>query len=199
MERRDIAGSRGAGDRFSRLFEDLEAQESGRAQHERFGEFSDLVAGEAADHSLTDRLAGAEGSRVGVTVAGAHFSGRLQRAAPAWISVSTEGGGDALISVAHVEELSVGTRAHAAPTETLSFASPLRAWREEGVPCAFAVVGVGGTRMIVGSLALVASDYIEVVEESRRQVAGRGGGAARGGLLVPLSRVAYVRPRGRVL
>lgn len=200
MGKRDDAGRADADDRFTRLFEDLEAQEAGRAQHERFGEFSDLVAGEAADHSLVNRLSGAMGLRIGVTVAGVRFAGRLQRAALAWITVATDGGGDVLISSAHVEELSIETRSHAAPMETLSFASPLRVWRDERIPCALAVAGgAGGVRMLVGTLALVAADYIEVAGASGRRIPGDGGGAPGGRLLVPLSRIAFVRPEGRVL
>ncbi|GAA4516052.1 hypothetical protein [Brevibacterium yomogidense] len=200
MERRDGVAHGSADDRFLRLFEDLEAQEAGRAQHERLGEFSDLVAGEAADHSLTERLAGSIGARAGVTVAGVRFAGRLQRVSLAWISVAVDGGGGVLIALAHVDELRVGSRAHAAPPESLSFASPLREWREARVPCAVAALGAaGGVRTLVGTLSLVAADYIEVEESSRREVARERGDAPAGRLLVPLSRVAFVRPEGRVL
>lgn len=200
MEKHEGAAHGSADDRFLRLFEDLEAQERGREQHERLGEYSDLVAGEAADHSLTDRIAGSVGARVGVTVAGVRFAGRLQRVSLTWISVAADGGGEVLIALAHVDELRVGSRAHAAPAESLSFASPLRAWREERMPCAVAVLGAaGGVRTLVGTLSLVASDYLEVEEASHRDITRERGGTPAGGLLVPLSRVAFVRPEGRVL
>lgn len=185
--------------RFLRLFEDLEAEAAGRALHERSGEFSDLVAGEAADHSLIERLAGSRGATIGLTAAGVRFAGRLQRVSSTWVVMVTDGGGEVLISLAYIDELMIGSRAHATPEESLSFASPLREWREEGQSCAIAVVGRGGeVRMLMGSLALVAADYVEVVEASEGTSA-RSAGAPGGRLLIPLARIAFVRPEGRVL
>ena len=114
--------------RFELLFEDLEAQEAGRALHERLGEYSDLVAGEAADHGLADRLAAARGERTALTVAGTRFEGRVSRAATGWILLATGAGGDVLVSLPHVEEVVVRTRGHAETAEGLSLASPLRVW-----------------------------------------------------------------------
>lgn len=68
------------------------------------------------------------------------------------------------------------------------------------MPCAVAVLGAaGGVRTLVGTLSLVASDYLEVEEASHRDITRERGGAPAGRLLVPLSRVAFVRPEGRVL
>jgi len=185
-----------ADDRFVRLFEDIEAQESGRDLHERLGEYSDLVAGEAADHGLADRVAGAVGHRVAVSCAGVRFSGRLETAAPTWMVLAADAGGDVLVSAAHIDDLRMESCAHAQPRESLSFASPLRRWREERVPCAVAVAGAtGGVRTIVGRLTLVAADYVEIDEAAGRSSARSPVGAPGGGLLVPIGRIAFVRPR----
>lgn len=189
-----------ADDRFSRLFEDLEAQESGRDLHERLGEFSDLVAGEAADHALADRLAGAVGHHIAVASAGVRFTGRLETAAPTWLGIALDAGGEVLVSAAHIDDLRVESCSHAQPRETLSFASPLRRWREERVPCAVtAVSAAGGVLTIVGRLALVAADYVEIIEAVGRDSARSPKGAPGGGLLVPIARIAFVRPEKRML
>lgn len=186
--------------RFFRLFEDLEAQESGRDLHERRGEFSDLVAGEAADHALADRLGGAVGHRIAVASAGVRFAGRLETAAETWVAVALDVGGHVLISAAHIDDLRVESCAHAQPQETLSFASPLRRWREERTPCAItAVSAAGGVRTIVGRLGLVAADYVEIIEAEGRDSARSPVGAPGGGLLVPITKIAFVRSEKRVL
>lgn len=189
-----------ADDRFLRLFEDLEAEASGRDLHERLGEFSDLVAGEAADHALADRLAGAVGHRITVASAGVRFSGRLRTAAGTWVDVALDGGGEVLVSTAHIDDLRVESCSHAQPQETLSIASPLRRWREGQVPCAVAAVGsAGGVRTVVGRLGLVAVDYVEIIESSGRESARSPVGAPGGGLLVPIAKIAFVRPEKRML
>ena len=194
MERHRQETEAAADARFVRLFEDLEAQEEGRALHERLGEFSDLVAGEAADHGLADVFAASRGERAAVTVAGVRVEGRVVRAAEGWIVLATGSGGDVIVSLEHVEEAVVSTRGHAGSGEGLSLASPLRALCEERVVCAIAVVGAGGgVRMRVGRIARVARDCIEVVDAE-----GAGGARdARGGRrLIPLSRIAHVRRAG---
>ncbi len=189
-----------ADDRFLRLFEDLEAQESGRDLHERRGEFSDLVAGEAADHALVDRLAGAVGRRIAVSSAGVLFAGRLQTAARTWISVALDGGGDVLVSAAHIDDLRVESSSHARPGQGLSIASPLRRWREERVVCAVAAVSAAGSvRTFVGRLGLVAADYVEIIEASGHGSARSSWDAPGAGRLVPIGRIAFVRPETRML
>lgn len=189
-----------ADDRFLRLFEDLEAQASGRDQHERLGEFSDLVAGEAADHALADRLAGAVGHRITVTSAGVRFTGRLATAARTWVALALEGGGEVLVSTAHIDDLRLESCAHAQPQETLSIASPLRRWREERVTCAVnAVSTAGGVRTVVGRLGVVAVDYVEIIETAGGDSARSPVGAPGGGLLVPIAKIAFVRPEKRML
>jgi len=194
MERHRQETEAAAEARFARLFEDLEAQEEGRALHERLGGFSDLVAGEAADHCLADVLAAARGEQAAVTMAGVRLEGRVVRAAEGWIVLATGSGGDAIVSLEHVDEVVVRTRAHTGATESLSLASPLRAWCEERVVCAIAVVEAGGgVRMRVGRIAQVARDCIEVID-----AAGADGvREARGGRrLIPLARIAHVRRAG---
>ena len=189
-----------ADDRFLRLFEDLEAQASGRDLHERLGEFSDLVAGEAADHALADRLAGAVGHRITVASAGVRFTGRLATAARTWVALALEGGGEVLVSAAHIDDLRVESCSHAQPQETLSLASPLRRWREERVPCAVAAVSAaGGARTVVGRLGVVAVDYVEIIETEGRDSARNRVGAPGRGLLVPIAKIAFVRPEKRML
>ncbi|MGO1397421.1 MAG: hypothetical protein ACTHVY_03195 [Brevibacterium yomogidense] len=189
-----------ADDRFLRLFEDLEAQASGRDLHERLGEFSDLVAGEAADHALADRLAGAVGHRIVVSTAGVRFAGRLETAAQTWVLVALDGGGEVLVSAAHIDDVRVESCSHAQPQEKLSIASPLRRWRAEQIPCAVATTSAaGGVRTVVGRLDLVAEDYVEITESSGRDSARSPVGAPGGGLLVPIPAIAYVRPEKRML
>lgn len=184
--------------RFALLFEDLEAQEAGRALHERLGEYSDLVAGEAADHGLADRLAAARGERIAVTVAGVRFEGRVSRAAAGWLLLATGAGGDVLVSLPHVEEAVVRTRGHAETAEGLSLASPLRLWCDERAECAIAVAATGGeARMLVGRIRAVARDYIEVESAGTRPARSAQGGSGSG-VLIPQSRIAHVRPTGGV-
>ncbi|WP_029089653.1 hypothetical protein [Brevibacterium album] len=174
--------------RFALLFEDLEAVEAGRDLHERAGEFSDLVAGELADHGLAERVAGAQGMRIAVTAAGAVIRGVLELAAETWLRIAEEASGaSVLVALGHVDEVRLGTRRHARPPQTLSFASPLRRLSAERTQAVLgAVSGSGEVRALEGGVRAVGDDYVEL--------AGQGGaGRERVSVLVPLRRIAWVR------
>lgn len=180
--------------RFARLFEDLEAEAAGRELHERLGEYSDLVAGEAADHALVDRFAAAVGDRIAVVAAGARHAGVLRQAAPTWLRLGPATGGEVLVALAHLDEAVLPGRGHAEAGEALSFASPLREWSEARVVCSITAVSpAGGVRVAVGRLARVARDYCEVSESDRGASAVECPRGAGGRLLIPLARIATVR------
>ena len=114
--------------------------------------------------------------------------------------VALDGGGEVLVSAAHIDDVRVESCSHAQPQETLSIASPLRRWRAEQIPCAVATTSAaGGVRTVVGRLDLVAEDYVEITESSGRDSARSPVGAPGGGLLVPIPAIAYVRPEKRML
>ena len=167
-------------DRFDRLFADLDAAHAGAEQHERMGEYGDLVAGELAQTTLEDRLAGALGTAVEILAADERITGELAEIGTGWCRIA--GADEVLVNLDHVHGIRLRDRSAAGSREAsvLSLTSPLRRWAAERRMCRVRAAG----RILDGLLAGVARDHLEM----------RSG--ASGGELVPFGAVSSVRALG---
>lgn len=169
-------------DRISRLLADLEAEARGREEHEKLGEFGDLVIGETAESTLAERISGAHGAVAVVFAAGAALRGRVTAAAEEWCAIDG-GEGEVIVRLAAIDEIRLPGRRRAAPQSRLSFASPLRAALADGRSCTATTVTDAGdvdVRSLDG--ARVAADHVEIPAEGTS-------------VLIPTARIAFVRVR----
>ncbi|WP_129337524.1 hypothetical protein [Cellulomonas endophytica] len=182
--------------RWEALFADLEAQLEAEARQEVLAAVPDLVRAERSQVRLADRLRGAVGGALRVSVCGGHaWEGRLVEAAPEWLLLEPVARRRVLVPVAALRTVS-GLPDRVAPppgrvAARLGWGPALRALARDRAPVHLVLddareEGAG----LRGVLDAVGADHVDVRPVEGDLGSGRGAAAAR--LTVPLARVVAV-------
>jgi len=148
-------------DRIDALLADIEAADAAAQAHVRRGEFGDEVSGQAAERTLLERMRGALGSTVQVTMPDRDITGTacfLGRNIIVLAGVEVS-----VIAIKAVRGFRLTTRVHrfdAGGLERLGLGSALRRWSAAYEEVSIDVADRAGN--IRGRCALVASDYVEI-------------------------------------
>ncbi|WP_166825716.1 hypothetical protein [Brevibacterium limosum] len=148
-------------DRIDALLADIEAADSAAQAHARRGEFGDEVAGQAAERTLLERLRGAVGSTVQVTIPDRDVTGMVRFLGRDIVVVA--GAEVSAIAIRAVRGLRLPSRVHrfeAGGLERLGMGSALRRWSAAHEEVTIDVADrFGGIR---GRCDLVGADYVEI-------------------------------------
>lgn len=184
----------GAAVRWSRLFEDLEAQAEAAVEAELAAEVAERSRREAALVGLRERLAAGVGAQVAVHLPGAGtVHGVLVDTGVDWLLLEERGSGEVLVPLAAVLGV-VGVGAATAPRDGSAVGRRLDLrWALRGLARSRTVVRLvllDGS-VLPGTLDRVGADHVDLAEHGRDEL--RRAGAVRQVRLVPLSALAAVR------
>ena len=181
--------------RWKALFDDLEAQAEALARGGLDAEVRDRVRRETSLLRLSDRLAAAVGSPLGLHVAGAGvLHGRLLDSGVDWLLVEETGGREVLVpALALLSVSGVGPRAQAPGSggevgKRLDLRWALRGLARDRAGVAL-VLRDGST--VDGTLDRVGVDFVELAEHGAGEA--RRPGAVLGRRLVPLEALGLLR------
>lgn len=164
-------------ERIDAYLDDLEAMHAWRSRHARHGEFNDEFVAQSAERTLIERLRGALGHTVRMTVDGREVAGTaVFLGAGICVLAAAE---VTIVSLAGVIEMRVSTRRHRQGRTVLEGLGMSAALRRLAAAHEEIVVHLRGTDGTVrGHSELVAADYLEI--------AGR---------VIPLTRIAAIQAR----
>jgi hypothetical protein len=181
--------------RWRALFDDLEAQLDAARAAELAGEVAERSRLEAARVLLADRIAGAVGHPLGVSLPGLGVvRGTLLDAGADWLLLDEGAGREALVPLAAALGITGAGRASAAPEaggavgKRLDLRWALRALARGRAGVAV-VLTDGAT--LHGTLDRVGADHVDLAEHAPGEA--RRAAQVRGVRLVPLRAVAIVR------
>ncbi len=180
--------------RWSRLFEDLEAQAEAADEAELAAEVAERSRREAALAHLRDRLAAGVGAQVSVHLPGAGpVQGVLVDSGVDWLLLEEPGAGGVLVPLAALLGVTgVGATAVVPDTSVVGRRLDLR-WALCGLArsrTAVRLVLVDGS-VLPGTLDRVGADHVDLAEHGRDEP--RRAAAVRQVRLVPLAALAAVR------
>jgi hypothetical protein len=180
--------------RWSRLFADLDAQVEAAERADRAAETAELRRLELSRVVFRDRLAGAVGNAVTLSVSGADaLKGSLTQVGSDWLLLDSPGAGETLVAIAAVMSVT-GLPAASAPAadgvdRELGLASVLRRLARDRA--AVTVVARSGATL-TGTIDRVGLDFVDLAEhepdQPRRTV------DVRRVRTVALASLALVRP-----
>ncbi|MGC2940323.1 MULTISPECIES: hypothetical protein [unclassified Brevibacterium] len=148
-------------DRIDALLADIEAADSAARVHARRGEYGDEVAGQAAERTLLERLRGAVGSTVRVTMSDREVNGAVRFLGRDIVVVA--GAEVSAVAISAVRGLRLTTKVHrfeVGGLERLGMGSALRRWSAAHEEVSIDVADRSGG--IRGRCELVGADYVEI-------------------------------------
>lgn len=179
--------------RWKALFDDLEAQAEAADRAELDAEVRDRTRREGGLVGTVDRLRGALGAPIVVTVQGTGpVHGRLMDAGPDWLLLEQQPGRDLLVPLASVFAVTGLTRRSEPPEGEVGRRLDLR-WALRGLTrdrTPLQVVLLDGS-MLTGTLDRVGADHVDVAEHGPGEV--RRATAVHRVRLVPLAALALLR------
>jgi hypothetical protein len=180
--------------RWSRLFDDLEAQLEAALGAELDGEVAERSRREAALAHLRDRLAAVHGARATVHLPGAgQVQGLLVDSGVDWLLLEEAGSGEALVPLSAVLGIT-GIGAAASPPDQsavgrrLDLRWALRGLARSRTPVRLLLVDGS---VLTGTLDRVGADHVDLAEHGRDEP--RRAAAVRQVRLVPLTALVAVR------
>lgn len=176
--------------RWDALFDDLEAQLAEESRREWEAEAADRTRKERAEVGWLDRAARSTASLLTVTTAAGRLNGILRDLGRDWLLIELRDGRPALVSAAAVVSVSgLSARSESdRPGRRFAFGIALRAVSRDRLPVAVHD-RLGG--VVVGTLDVVGSDYVEIAEHPADTV--RRAGSVTGRRVVPFGAIATVQ------
>ncbi len=183
--------------RWDRLFADLEAEAAGALDQELAAEVAERSRAEYAAVLLADRLRGARGHPVTVTVQGApQRTGTVQRVGVDWLLMGAPGESEVLVRLDRVLAVS----GLALPTAAARQAGPVqramdfrRALRALAVDRSSVTVSLVDGSLLAGTIDRVGADHVELAEHAAGEP--RRAGAVRSVRAVATSAIGTVSRR----